>query len=121
MTLQIIAFILLAIRISSVVLVYMVIVKQVQLFRRRIDYTLSTFRLVMFLLAFVFLISNGFPIVVDSYYAFIDIAATNNALLEGYAISNALNALAGSILLWKVYDIAGKQIEQEASVRQEEK
>ena len=107
MTIQEAATILLAIRGVCLVLMFMVIIRQFRLFRMAIDTGLVQFRMVMFALGLVFLLSNILPIYVDYYFAFIKTDARWNGLLVAYAANNALSALASSYIIWKIYRIAG--------------
>lgn len=103
---EIIALSLLIIRLIAVGLVVDVLIKQFKLFRKSIDKSLVKFRMIMFLLGIIFFTGNLFPIYMDILIAFsFDIHNQTN-LLIGYAISNAVGWLAGSILLWNVYNIA---------------
>lgn len=113
MTVQIVAIILLILRLATLWFTGAVLLKQLKLFKMTIDSGLVKFRLSMTLLAVVFLVGSFLPIAVDVYYGFIATGATWNALLVLYATSNAISFLAASALLWKIYQIVTKGLEEE--------
>ena len=110
-TVPMIALILLIIRLVSVALILSVMVKQIGLFKRSIDSDLASFRIALFLLNLVALIGGIIPIYADFYYAFVHQGSGEMNVLVVYAVSNALVYLAGATLVWKVYQIAGKQLD----------
>lgn len=109
MTIATVALILLIIRIIGLAFIAMVISVQYRLFKYAIDTGLVRFRMVMFLLGVVLLLSCVMPLYVDYYYAFVntDIGWEHNGLVVLYAVNNATSFLVSSYLLWKIYRIAG--------------
>lgn len=105
-----IAFVLLILRLVSLMFVVLVLRSQIRLMKMHIESELAGFRNVMLALGYVLLIGSFLPIVIDFYYSFIYKGAYGG-LLVYYAISNCLSHLAASILLWNIYRIAGKEIE----------
>ena len=110
MTIQAIAIALLVIRLISLGFVVAVLARQIRLFRLSVDSHLVTFRVVMFLLGVVFLLGHLLPVAVDVNYAFFSDSDDFN-ILVWYALSNALSGIAAAILLWKIYQIAGKELD----------
>lgn len=111
-----IAFVLLILRLTSLVFVVLVLRSQIRLMKMHIESELAGFRNVMLALGYVLLIGSFLPIVIDFYYSFIYKGAYGG-LLVYYAISNCLSHLAASILLWNIYRIAGREIESNEADR----
>lgn len=102
---SVIALILLIVRLIAVVFTIMVLRSQISLLKLKIEHELTGIRNVMLLLGYVLLIGSFLPIVIDFYYAFINVDAANSIIVY-YAISNALSHLAAAVLLWNIYRIA---------------
>ena len=112
-TVQTAAIILLLLRILSLGLIASVVLRQITLFKLRIDSDLVKFRFILFLLGVAMLVGSVVPIYIDVYYSIIETDASWNGPLVMYATSNTLTHLAGSLLLWKVYQIAGTQAQEQ--------
>lgn len=113
MTIQSLAILFLALRLVSLVFVSLVLYRQIRLFRLRIDTELVRFRLVMFLLGLVLFVGSLYPIYFDLVYA-LNLPVENDTLLVSrYALSNVLSFLAGSIVLWNIYRIAGADLDEQ--------
>lgn len=113
MTIQIVAFILLALRALTIAFTLSVLKQQYRLFKMTIDSGLVQFRVAMFSLTMVFLVGSVIPVMVDIYYGLINTDANWNLVLVAYALSNSLSFLASSVLLWKIYQIVGAGLRQE--------
>ena len=111
-TVPVIAFILLVTRLTSVVFIVLVLIRQIKLFKLPIESHLVSFRMAMFSLNLVTLVGSIIPIYADFYYAFIHQGSGEINIIVAYAVSNALVYLAGSVLVWKIYMIASKEIEE---------
>jgi hypothetical protein len=111
-SIQLLALFLLLERVVSVTFMSMVVRKQYRLFKFHIDTGLVAFRKVMFAMSVVFLLSNVIPIIVDVFYAFIDIPQHADPILKVYTFSNATAAMVASIFLWLIYRIAGKDFDE---------
>lgn len=119
---QTIALYLLLARIISVIFIVSVILKQVKLFGKKIDFSLvpslsklqqtSVYRIrrVLFILSVVILLGNLVPIVIDWITLFNDNLGRPNAIKTisiAYAFSNATTAMFSAIMIWTLYKLAG--------------
>lgn len=90
-----------------------VIIKQVKAFKLHADVGVARFRKTMLALSLVFLLGNFVPIAMDSYYVFLErVFDTEEGLVILYTISNAVMSLAAAILLWTIYRLASKDIDE---------
>lgn len=107
-SIQIIAAILLIIRIFSIVFMSSVIRKQFRLFKLPIREEVRMFRVVLFILAIVILIGNAIPVIVDTVTLLTDVPRSPflSHLSVTYALSNAITSLSSSLLIWFLYRIS---------------
>lgn len=113
-SIAIIAFILLIMRLISAGFILSVLRKQWRLLHKPIDADLRLFQRILFAMSVIIFLGNGVPIVIDTITLFVETSrpAKLAALSISYALSNALTAMVSAILIWLMYKIA------EASTRE---
>lgn len=119
---QTIALILLVARVLSVIFIVIVLLRQVRLFGKEIDFSVVPFltniqresvyriRTVLFTLSVIILLGNLVPVVIDYITLFSDDLgrpASLKPISIAYGFSNALTALFSSIMIWTLYKLAG--------------
>lgn len=109
---QLLAILLLVERLAAVTFISMVLRRQYNLFKYKVDTGLVKLRLIMFGLALVFLLGNVVPIAVDIYYAFISVPGGADFILQVYTLSNATISLTAAIFLWLIYKIAEGEMDE---------
>jgi hypothetical protein len=86
---------------------------QIRAFKLHAEKGVARFRKTMLGLSIVFLLGNVAPIILDSYYAFLERTYdTEEGLIMIYAISNAIMSLSAAILLWTIYRIASGDVDE---------
>lgn len=119
---QTIALILLIARVISVVFIVTVLLKQVRLFGKPIDFEAVPFltklerksvyriRTVLFFLSVIILLGNLVPVLIDYITLFGDSLGRPTQLRPisiAYAFSNATTAMFSAIMIWTLYKLAG--------------
>lgn len=121
-SIQIIAFILLVARLISVAFIVSVIIKQVKVFGKPIDFSIAPYlnklqrknvyrvRRVLFILAVIIMVGNMVPILIDYVTLVTDNAVGRTANVKpisvAYAFSNALTAMFSAVMIWALYKLA---------------
>lgn len=105
MTVAAVAFVLLILRLVSLVFMAAVLRRQMALLRRPIRSELAGFRRSLLVLSLVFIGGTAVPIYVDALFAFGLPIPDSTSLLVAYAISNAVKGLSASVILWRIYRI----------------
>lgn len=107
---EIIALILLLMRIGSGVFILIVMKKQWELLKVPIEPHLMRFRMVLFALSLAIFIGNIIPVIIDAATLFFD--TTRPPFLSvtsvSYAMSNAITALLSAYFIHTLYRIAAK-------------
>lgn len=119
---QTIALILLIARVISVVFIISVLLQQIKLFGKPIDFeavpyltklqrkSVYRIRTVLFCLSVVILLGNLVPVVIDYITLFGDSLGRPTSLRPisiAYGFSNALTAMFSAIMIWTLYKLAG--------------
>lgn len=113
MDIRILAFTLLVGHLVSATFILLVIIKQIKLFRVRVQDGLRWFRLILFSLALAIFFGNFIPIAVDALTIFGSIKrSTNHVNTVGifYSMSNALVFALSALLIWVMYKMAASTI-----------
>ena len=103
---QLIALILLTLRLISSGILLTILKKQIVLIRENNPPTIQVTRLTMFILTFLMFLGNFIPIAIDLsslLNSALDGRKTEFTLLIAYALSNAITALLASLGLAKLY------------------
>lgn len=103
---RLIAVILLAGRLLTVIFVGLVIRLQIQLLKQNRGPELQWYRKSLLALTLILFIGNFVPIVIDSLGVF---GKGSFSLLLLYVFSNNLTAMIAAFITWFVYHMAGKQ------------
>lgn len=104
----IIAFILLVMRLISAGFMLSVLRKQWKSLKKPIDKDLVVFQRILFGMSVIIFLGNAVPIVIDTVTLFVETSRPDQlaALSVSYALSNALTAMMSAILIWFMYRIA---------------
>ena len=121
MSIQLLATILLTLRLTSIIFISMVLWRQCKLFGTKINFdafpeltktqkkNIYGMRIVLFVLASVILLGNIIPVAIDSVALLTE--AISNPILKHlgvlYAISNAVTSVVSAFMIWFLYKLAG--------------
>lgn len=122
-SIKIIAIILLVFRLISVGFIIAVLKRQYRLLKLPVELfdqehivdvqEIKKFRKVLFVLSCVVLAGNFIPIAIDGLTMFYDLGRPSalQSISIAYAFSNAITAMVSAILIWLLYYIADRDLE----------
>lgn len=109
---QVIAAILLTLRLVGDVFMLAVLRRQWHLFRYHIDESLRSFRKLLFAITIILLLGNCVPIVIDAI-ALLGMKLGDWLIL--YAVTNAVTAFLAALFIWILYRMATMSNKEDAA------